>query len=248
MSQAPNASANTKDFEFAALNNAANYRKALLSEFAEFLKGDVVEVGAGIGQITEPLSRMSAVKRVVAVEPDREFCAQHRLQFPRHELIQGTAKDLPRNLDWDAVLSVNVLEHIEQHEGELKLYSSMLRRREGHLCLFVPARPEIYSPIDKDFGHFRRYRRIDLRHLLHQAGFVISRLSYFNFVGYFAWWLNFCLLKKRHFEPGKVLFFDRAIFPFVHALERRIHRPPFGQSLLAIAQSRGTSFEKTQKS
>ena len=243
MSQAPNAAANTKDFEFAALNNAANYRKALLSEFAEFLKGDVVEVGAGIGQITEPLSRMSAVRRVVAVEPDPEFCAQHRSQFPSHHLIEGTAKDLPPNQEWDAVISVNVLEHIGEHEAELKLYSNLLRKRQGYLCLFVPARPEIYSPIDKDFGHFRRYRRTELRHLLQQSGFEISRLSYFNFVGYFAWWLNFCLLKKRHFEAAKVIFFDRAIFPLVHALERGICRPPFGQSLLAVAQSTGASFE-----
>jgi len=240
MSQAPNAIANTKDFEFAALNHAANYRKALLNEFAEFLRGDVVEVGAGIGQITESLSRMSPVKRVVAVEPDPEFCVRHRLQFPSHDLIEGTATDLPPDLEWDAILSVNVLEHIDEHEAELKLYASMLRSRKGYLCLFVPACPEIYSPIDEDFGHFRRYRRTELRHLLQQAGFEILRLSYFNFVGYFAWWLNFCLLKKRRFEPAKVLFFDRAIFPLVHAFERKIYRPPFGQSLLAVAQSTGT--------
>lgn len=237
MSQAPNAIANTKDFEFAALNNAANYRKALLSEFAEFLKGDVVEVGAGIGQITEPLSRISAVKRVVAVEPDPEFCAQHRSQFPNHDLINGTAKDLPADQEWDAVLSVNVLEHIGEHQAELKLYANMLRRRQGHLCLFVPARPEIYSPIDKDFGHFRRYKKKQLKDLLHQSGFEIKRVCYFNFIGYFAWWLNFCVLKKRYFEPAKVLFYDRAIFPLVHALERGICRPPFGQSLLAVARS-----------
>jgi phospholipid N-methyltransferase len=237
VSQAPNAIASTKDFEFAALNNAANYRQALLREFAEFLRGDVVEVGAGIGQITEPLSRMSAVRRVVAVEPDPEFCAQHRSKFPDHELIEGTANNLRPDQHWDAVLSVNVLEHIGEHEAELKHYVSMLRRRKGHLCLFVPARPEIYSPIDKDFGHFRRYRRKELQHLLQQAGFEIRRLCYFNFVGYFAWWLNFCLLKKRHFEPAKVLFYDRAVFPLVHALERGICRPPFGQSLLAVGRS-----------
>jgi len=141
---------------------------------------------------------------------------------------------------------VNVLEHIGEHGAELKLYANLLRKRQGYLCLFVPARPEIYSPIDKDFGHFRRYRRTELRQLLQQAGFEISRLSYFNFVGYFAWWLNFCLLKKRHFEPAKVLFFDRAIFPLVHALERGICRPPFGQSLIAVAQSTGASFENTR--
>ena len=135
------------------------------------------------------------------------------------------------------MLSVNVLEHIGDHEAELKLYASLLRTRKGHLCLFVPARPEIYSPIDKDFGHFCRYRRKELQPLLQQAGFEIIRLCYFNFVGYFAWWLNFCVLKKRHFEPAKVLFYDRAIFPIVHGLERRICRPPFGQSLLAIARS-----------
>jgi SAM-dependent methyltransferase len=237
VNQAPNAIASTKDFEFAALNNAANYRKALLSEFAEFLRGDVLEVGAGIGQITEPLLRMSAVKRVVAVEPDAEFCAQHRSRFPEHELIEGTAGDLQSDRDWDAILSINVLEHISDHEAELKLYASLLRKRQGHLCLFVPARPEIYSPIDKDFGHYRRYLRNELRNLLQRAGFEITRICYFNFVGYFAWWLNFCVLKKRHFEPTKVLFYDRAIFPLVHALERGICRPPFGQSLLAVGRS-----------
>jgi SAM-dependent methyltransferase len=237
VSQAPNATASTKDFEFSALNHAANYRKALLREFAEFLRGDVVEVGAGIGQITEPLLRLSGVKRVIPVEPDPDFCAQHRSKFPGHELIQGTAKDLPPGLDWDAVLSVNVLEHIGDHEAELKLYASLLRKRHGYLCLFVPARPEIYSPIDKDFGHFRRYRRRELQSLLQKAGFEVTRLCYFNFIGYFAWWLNFCILKKRHFEPAKVLFYDRAVFPLVHALERTICRPPFGQSLLAVGRS-----------
>jgi SAM-dependent methyltransferase len=237
VSKAPNATASTKDFEFAALNHAANYRRALLDEFATFLRGDVAEVGAGIGQITESLIGMNAVTRVVAVEPDPEFCAEHRSKFPRHELIQGTAKDLPAGKEWDAVLSVNVLEHIGDHEGELKHYANMLQKRHGHLCLFVPARPEIFSPIDKDFGHFRRYRRKELGALLQQAGFEIRQLCYFNFVGYFAWWLNFCLLKKRHFEPAKVLLFDRAIFPLVHAVERKICRPPFGQSLLAVGQS-----------
>jgi phospholipid N-methyltransferase len=237
VSHEPNATANSKDFEFAALNNAANYRQALLREFRQFLRGDVAEVGAGIGQITEPLLHTSGVNRVVAVEPDPQFCAQHRSKFPGHELIEGTAKDLDPSQPFDAVLSVNVLEHIKEHEAELKLYSTMLRKRHGHLCLFVPARPEIYSPIDKDFGHFRRYRRQELQQLLRESGFEILRLCHFNFVGYFAWWLNFCVLKKRHFEPAKVLFYDRAVFPVVHLFERTICRPPIGQSLLAVARS-----------
>ena len=48
------------------------------------------------------------------------------------------------------------------------------------------ARPEIYSEIDKDFGHFRRYTRHELRQKLERAGFQVLRLRYYNIAGYFA--------------------------------------------------------------
>jgi len=105
------------------------------------------------------------------------------------------------------------------------------------LCLFVPARPEIYAPIDGDFGHFRRYAKPELREKLISAGFEILNLRYYNFVGYFAWWLGFCLLKKRGLGPTSVRFFDRFIFPAVYGLETKICAPPFGQSLLAMARA-----------
>ena len=233
----PNYLAATQDFEFSALAEARNYRQALFSEFGPFLKGEVIEVGAGIGQMTEHLVRMPGVTRAVAVEPDHEFCAKHRAQFPTHEILEGTAAELAPGTACDAVLSINVLEHIGEDEAELNRYATLLHARGGVLCLFVPARPEIYAPIDKDFGHFRRYTRAELKGKLRQAGFSIISLHYFNCVGYFAWWLNFCLLKKRCFESHKVRFYDRRIFPLVHAVESNLFRPPFGQSLIAIARS-----------
>lgn len=236
MTEQPNAAANTQDFEFAALAEAKNYREALFAEFQQALRGTVVEVGAGIGQMTEHLARLPAVKRALAVEPDRGFCAEHRARFPQHELLEGTVSDLPAATVCDAILSINVLEHIGEDEAELKRYADLLRLRHGTLCLFVPARPEIYAPIDKDFGHFRRYTRPELKRKLSRAGFVIERLHYFNFVGYFAWWANFCVLKKRVFERQKVRAYDRLIFPLVHGFESRVLRPPFGQSLLAVAR------------
>ena len=38
MKDAPNAIAQTEDFEFAALQAARNYRQALLRDFAQFLR------------------------------------------------------------------------------------------------------------------------------------------------------------------------------------------------------------------
>jgi hypothetical protein len=152
-------------------------------------------------------------------------------------LIEGTIEQAPRGVDWDGILSINVLEHIEADQSELARYAAALSARRGALCLFVPARPELYAPIDKDFGHFRRYTRPELRNKLQSAGFTLERLTYFNWAGYFAWWLNFCLLKRRGFTVTKVRAFDRLIFPIVHTLESSLIRPPFGQSLLAIARA-----------
>jgi SAM-dependent methyltransferase len=237
MSEQPNAMAATEDFEFAALAEARNYRHSLFAEFAAALRGEVIEVGAGIGQMTELLEHVPGVRRALAIEPDPRFCAQHRSRFPEHEILEGTAAHLPNGTACDAILSINVLEHIQEDAAELARYASLLKERHGSLCLFVPARPEIYAPIDKDFGHFRRYTRADLSKKLSSAGFSIERLHYFNFAGYFAWWLNFRVLKKRTFEIDKVRAYDRLIFPMVHQFESKILRPPFGQSLLAIAKA-----------
>ncbi|HEY5043998.1 MAG TPA: class I SAM-dependent methyltransferase [Verrucomicrobiae bacterium] len=238
MSKVPNETAQTDGFEFAALNEAKNYRRALLNEFSKFLRGSVLEVGAGIGQITQELLRNPAITKVVSIEPDAAFCGRLRAAFPGHAIVQGTIEDLKGDDDWNAIFSANVLEHIDEDERELKIYREKLGRQQGALCLFVPARPEIYAPIDRDFGHFRRYTKPELRAKLEQAGFQIVKLRYYNFVGYFAWWLNFRLLKKRSLDVGAVRFFDRMIFPSVHGFESRVCPPFIGQSLLAVARAK----------
>jgi SAM-dependent methyltransferase len=234
----PNAAATSADFEFAALSEAVNYPRALIDEFGPSLRGDVIEIGAGIGQMTGLLRRLPQISRLLSIEPDPQFAAHFRGSYPNAEFIEGTIEHAPAGVHWDGILSINVLEHIQADEAELSAYANFLSSRRGALCLFVPARPEIYAPIDKDFGHFRRYTRPELRRKLGAAGFTIERLIYFNWVGYFAWWLNFRLLKKRRFEVAKVRAFDQLIFPIVHRIESSLFRPPFGQSLLAIARAR----------
>ncbi|HEV2330969.1 MAG TPA: class I SAM-dependent methyltransferase [Verrucomicrobiae bacterium] len=234
----PNALAISEDFEFAALSVADNYRKALLCEFSEYLRGNALEVGAGIGQITEALLANENIKRCVSIEPHSTFYAKLREKFPGHDLVNGTIEDLKGDAGWDCVVSINVLEHIKNDERELKSYHDHLRRNGGVLCLFVPARMEIYAQLDRDFGHFRRYVKPELREKLEGAGFDVLRLRYYNLAGYFAWWLNFCVFQKRGFNAGSVRFFDRFIFPWVHGFESRICPPIVGQSLLAVARAK----------
>lgn len=237
MKESPNASTVSEDFEFGALSLADNYRNALLREFSKPLHGNVLEVGAGIGQITEELLHKHYIHKLVSIEPHPNFCRQLREKFPGHTIIEGTFENMNHGEDWDAILSINVLEHIKDDENELNIYHRCLAKNIGTLCLFVPARMEIYSQLDRDFGHFRRYTRRELRQKLERTGFQIVRMRYYNIAGYFAWWLNFCLLKKRHFSAASVRFFDRFIFPLVYKFESRICPPPIGQSLLVVARA-----------
>lgn len=232
----PNALAANEDFEFSALQEAKNYRAALVQAFAPHVKGNVLEVGAGIGQFASELRRVSTIQRLVAVEPDPKFHSGLLTRFDEADIVRGTAAAVDAREPWHALVSVNVLEHIENDTSELALYRRLLEGTKGRLCLFVPARPEIYAPIDKDFGHFRRYTAKELRKKLRHAGFQIVSLRYFNFPGYLLWWLTFCLARRRGFSRIGVKIYDRLLFPPIAWTESHLLPPPIGQSLIAVAR------------
>ena len=221
-------------FEFEALNHASNYRKALIAEFIPWLKGSLIEVGAGIGQMTGEL--LGKTDHISVVEPNPNFCKQFALRFPQIDCFPDIFSERPESHP-DAIVSINVLEHIKEDEAELASYAKSLSKNSGALCLFVPARMEIYAQIDSDFGHYRRYTKKELREKLEKAGFKIEKLHYYGFAGYFAWLLVFRMMKRRTFNTGSVKLFDRLIFPIVNSIERHICRPPIGQSLIAVARS-----------
>jgi SAM-dependent methyltransferase len=233
----PNQAATTEDFEFAALSEAVNYRRAIISEFAPFLKGRVLEIGAGIGQISEAILQLPQVRELVGVEPDQRFQQGFRQRLPEIRLVNGTAANLAAGETFNGAVMVNVLEHIEQDLAELVNLHNILKSTGGYLCLLIPARQEIYSDLDTHFGHFRRYNRTDLRRKLETAGFTIEKIFYFNFAGYFAWGLRFRLMRSMSFDINQVRLFDRRIFPVMRWLESRICRPPIGQSIIVIAKA-----------
>jgi hypothetical protein len=233
----PNERATTEDFEFAALDKAKNYRAGIIKEFQPLLLGHVMEVGAGIGQMTQSLLGLDSISRITCIEPDAKIAKIHRNRFPDMDLIEGTIDDVETFEKTDCIISINVLEHIEDDSGELGKYYRYLSAKNGNLCLLVPARPEIYAPIDSDFGHFRRYRKMELAKKIQQAGFSLKGIYYFNCLGYLAWFIKFRLMQSRAFQAGQVEFYDSKIFPWLHWMETRLFRPPVGQSIIAIARA-----------
>jgi phospholipid N-methyltransferase len=223
------------DFEFSSLSAATNYRQSIVKKFRPYLQGDILEIGGGIGQISTTLLEICRPKKLTIVEPNADFCRQLRSCVPTAEILEGYESELPKERQFNAIVAVNVLEHVEHDTLELTNWRKRLLPN-GSLCLFVPARPELYSKIDASFGHFRRYRKKELLQKLSAAGFQHVQINYFNLLGYFAWLFNFKILSRLQFNTKQVAWFDRYILPVSQNLEG-LGINWFGQSLWAHAQS-----------
>ena len=61
----------------------------------------------------------------------------------------------------DSVVCLNVLEHIADDRAALGAMSEIVVPG-GVIVLLVPAFDALYGPIDRNLGHYRRYRRRSL--------------------------------------------------------------------------------------
>jgi SAM-dependent methyltransferase len=93
----------------------------------------------------------------------------------------------------DAVVLLNVLEHIEDDRAAVAQVFRMLKPG-GVAVIEVPAGPELYDAYDKHLQHFRRYRLRDLCALLQHAGFTVIDRSHLGCFVYPA----FAFVKRRN--------------------------------------------------
>lgn len=196
----------------------------------------VIEVGCGIGNFTGLL-----LDRELVVAVDREeACVQTLCQrYPGHRNLHAmtcdAGSDAFRKLARfrpDSVVCVNVLEHIENDAAALRAMAEIVVPG-GVIVLLVPAFESLYGPIDRNLGHYRRYRRGSLTRLAEDTGLAVQKLHYVNAAGFFGWWVNARVLKRQTQSDGQIAIFDRWMVPIFSALEGAV-APPFGQSLLAV--------------
>ncbi len=200
----------------------------------------VVELGCGIGNFTGKLLDREAVL-AVDINPEcvERIKERYRSQRNFEALVCDTSRasfaDLARFRP-DSCVCVNVLEHIEDDQRALREMASILEPR-GVIVLFVPAFPALYGPVDWNLGHYRRYRRRTIAWLAESSGLKIKKAHYVNVLGFFAWWMNFRVLRQEALSEGQIRFFDRFVAPWLSRAEAVVP-PPFGQSLFTVLEKR----------
>jgi hypothetical protein len=105
--------------------------------------------------------------------------------------------------------------------------------------MFVPAFEFAMGRFDRAIGHYRRYTRKTLSDAFVRAGLRPESVRYVNSVGLPAWFVSVRLLGQEPREGLMLRAWDRGVIPAVRRIERRIN-PPFGQSVLGVAQHPGS--------
>lgn len=219
------------------LGDMPNYNNWIMEHFASRLSGRGAEVGAGLGTISELLRPY--LDSLDLIEPTPALASQLRIKFAQDErcfIAEQTLEDWMEKTSaqtYDTIVLVNVLEHIEDDRRAAHgLYRAL--KPHGTLLIFVPALPFLYSELDRIYGHFRRYRRKELRDCIESAGFRIEKLCYFDSAGMFPWWLLNTVMGKTSFNQSLLSVYDKLFVPPTKFVESLLS-PPFGKNLILVA-------------
>jgi 2-polyprenyl-3-methyl-5-hydroxy-6-metoxy-1,4-benzoquinol methylase len=170
-----------KDLE--AMSFAENYHQWILEEFQPFIGKSVAEVGAGCGNFTKMLLK-TALENLVAYEPSLQIFPMLTASIEGESRVEAINEFFGAGSagGFDSILYINVLEHIENDKAELAIMRDKLVP-DGHVLIFVPALPALFSDFDKSIGHYRRYRKVQLADTLRESGFSIEKIKYFDCAG-----------------------------------------------------------------
>jgi SAM-dependent methyltransferase len=218
--------------------HAVRWKAYFGSQLRPVIRGDVLEVGAGIGSNLEALGS-SSVRSWTALEPDermgeelerrlRACSAAHGFSAWRSH---GAIRSLPESPSFDAILYIDVLEHIEDDRSELEQAARRLRSG-GKLCVLSPALPWLFSEFDARIGHHRRYDRAGLAALT-PPGSRLQWARYLDSAGLSASLANRFLLRSPTPARSQILVWDRLLVPLSRPLDWLL-RYRVGKSILAV--------------
>jgi SAM-dependent methyltransferase len=215
---------------------ATTWKSYVRHHLQSYMSGDILEVGAGIGAATA-IFYDGTQRRWVCLEPDRELADQIMSNLPPHrancEVVVGTVSDLGPGEQFDGILYMDVLEHIEADAAELAHAASHLKPN-GTLVVLAPAMPWLFTPFDAAIGHYRRYTKASLRSIVPQ-GLRETKCIYLDSAGLLASLGNKLFLRSRIPSKAQIQFWDRTMVPISRYTDRALNHA-IGKSILGVWQ------------
>jgi SAM-dependent methyltransferase len=218
---------------------AENWKQYYGSFIKPYLKGKVIEVGAGIGGTTKHLCN-GTQSEWLCIEPDSRQ-EQHIVAMINNKELPSCCKSMCgvlsdlKNKQADAIIYIDVIEHIEDDKAELLVASEHLKSG-GILAIVVPAHQYLYSNFDKSIGHYRRYSRKQLKAVI-PSTLIIEKALYLDSVGLTASLAQKLLLKQSYPKISQIKLWDNFMVP-ISKITDWVTGYNVGKSVLLIARKK----------
>jgi glycosyltransferase involved in cell wall biosynthesis/phospholipid N-methyltransferase len=221
------------------LSVAPRFNGWMADTISPFIGARVLEIGAGMGNLTRKLCRRR--KLYVATDMNPEYVEQLRMAFRHRPLVRVARFDTERPEDFpayegafDTVICLHVLEHLADDASALVRIGTLLQPG-GRLILLVPNDPSAYGSLDAALGHQRRYASGRLKDLVEKAGYEVEKVLDFNRISTPGWHFTGKVLRTTTVSTALLKVFDRLVW-----LWRRIDSalPWQPMSLIVIARRR----------
>lgn len=154
----------------------------------------ILEIGCSSGFLLQDLSHELPQARLIGADVVKQPLLQLARRMPQVPLLRFDLllSPIPDGV-LDAVVLLNVLEHIEDDGAALSAVFRMLKPG-GHVVLEVPAGSWLYDDYDRGLQHFRRYDMPQFLDIVRQVGLQPVRATHLGFLLYPAFaavkWMN----------------------------------------------------------
>lgn len=224
-----------------AIAKADKFNEWMFKTIQPYIKGDVLEIGSGIGNISSFI--LQSAGSVTLSDIDGGYCNILKNKFSgQKNLVSVLSIDLvDQKFDskfqhlfdsFDSIIALNVVEHIENDDLAIKNCKKLLRQN-GNLIILVPAFTQLYNSFDESLGHYRRYTIKQMNSLIGNHLQPVHS-QYFNFAGIFGWFISGSILKKKNISSSQMMLYNKLVPVF--RLTDKILFNRVGLSVIVIAQ------------
>jgi len=206
---------------------AKGFNKWMYDTIHPYLHGRVLEIGSGIGNISENI--IKNLPLVTLSDIDEGYRQILLSKFGHHPNVEDiVAIDLQNinfrkdyqhlHLKFDSVILLNVLEHIKDQALAFSIFNYLLKPG-GSLIVLVPAYSFLYCNFDKALSHFRRYTVASLKSVILANQFQPQKIWYFNFIGIAGWFFFGKLLSQKEIRKNNMNIYSK-LLPVVKTVDR----------------------------
>ncbi len=184
------------NYDLRITNLARFIHKKIKDSFDNTKSLKLIDIGAGNGLFLKFFKNHGLDVAGVEFEQNLVDKMKKDPHLKNVSISQGDITKLKGKEEFDVVIASDVIEHIKDHEKAIQnLWTHVAPG--GILIITVPAHSFLYGKRDEAWGHFRRYDKQVLVSALNKTGGDIEFVTFWNFVGFFAYFLYEKILHKQ---------------------------------------------------